>query len=95
MSVTNKQSATLNNVASSATSVALFAASTGGGKRRYLYNDSSSAVNIAFTATAASTTNFSVRVAANTGFDFPSPTYLGPCSAIWDTANGFARTTEW
>ncbi len=93
MSSTSSQSATLANVTSSATATALFAA-TGSSKRRIVFNDSSSAMYIAFSGTA-SLTNFTVKVAAGGYYEFPIPVMAGSVSAIWDTANGFARTTQY
>lgn len=89
------QTATLNNVASSATSVTIFAANTsnGGGDRRYVYNDSTANLFLAYTAAAASITNFTLKLATNTGAIIED--YSGPVTGIWDAANGFARTTEW
>lgn len=94
MATVTKQTATLANVASSATSVALFAAN-GAARQRLVFNDSSSAMYVAYGATAASTTSFSVKVGAGGYYEFPLATYGGACTAIWDTANGFARTTEY
>lgn len=87
-----RQMATLANVASSATSVTLFAASGASGGR-VVFNDSSAILYIKFGTTAASTTSHTVQVAAGGYYTFPS--YSGPCTAIWASANGFARTTEW
>lgn len=93
MTVQNgRQNAVLANVASSATSVTLFAAvgSLGG---RTVFNDSLAILYIKFGTTAASTTSHTVQVAAGGYYNFPS--YSGPCTAIWASADGFARTTEW
>jgi hypothetical protein len=89
----NKQAATLNNVASSASAVALFGVA-GNSVRRTIFNDSSSACYIALGGTA-SITRFTNKVAAGGYFEFPLPLYGGTASIIWDTANGFARTTEY
>lgn len=86
------QSAVLANVASSATSVTLFSASATG-DRRYVFNDGTSILYVALTATAASTTNFSFKLATMTGQLIED--YSGPVTGIWDVANGSARTTEW
>lgn len=94
MSVQSKQSAALANVASSATSVTLFAGN-GGGSGRFVFNDSSAILYIKFGSTAASLTSHTIAVAAGAYFTFPAPLYGGQVTAIWASANGFARTTEW
>lgn len=94
MSVQNKQSAVLANVASSAASVTLFAAN-GRASGRFVFNDSTAILYIKFGSAAASTTSHTIAVAAGAYFTFPSPVYGGPVTAIWAAANGFARTTEW
>lgn len=88
-----KQTATLANVASSATNVTLFAAN-GRAVRRAVYNDSTAVLYIKFGATA-STSSFTVAMATNTYYEFPLPIYNGQVDAIWASANGNARTTEW
>lgn len=93
MSTTSSQVATLANVASSTSSVALFA-SAGAAKNRLVYNDSSSAMYICFNG-VASLTNFSVKVASQGYYEFPATCFGGAVTAIWDTANGFARTTQY
>lgn len=93
MSTTAPQAATLANVSSSATAVALFAAS-GSARVRTVFNDSSSAMYAAFSGTA-STSNFTVKIAAGGYYEFPMPCFGGSISAIWDTANGAARTTQY
>jgi hypothetical protein len=93
MSTTSSQTATQANVASSATAVPLFAAS-GASKNRLVFNDSSSAMYISFNG-AATITNFAVKVAVGGYYEFPAVCFGGAVSAIWDTANGFARTTQY
>lgn len=94
MSVQNKQSAVLANVASSATSVTLFAPN-GNASCRFVFNDSTAILYIKFDSAAASTTSHTVAVAAGAYFTFPTPLYGGTVTAIWAAANGFARTTEY
>lgn len=93
MSTTPSQSATLANVASSASSVTLFAAS-GTTKARTIYNDSSAILYVKFGATA-STTSYTVQLAAGAFYEFPQPCYAGLVDGIWASANGFARVTSW
>lgn len=82
----------VTSVASSATSVNLFAAneSTSG---RLVYNDSTAVLYVKFGATA-STTSYTVQVPAGGLFEFPGPIYGGAVDGIWGTANGNARLTE-
>lgn len=94
-SPTGTTDATLNNVASSATSVTLFAAN-GRARRRVIYNDSTATLYVKFGSGAASTTSFTVPMATNTVYEFPgTPVYSGVVTGIWASANGFARTTEY
>lgn len=93
MSTTTIQAATLANVASSATNVTLFAAS-GSTHARAVFNDSSAILYIKFGATA-STSSYTVQIAASGYYEFPQPLYAGRVDGIWASANGNARTTEW
>jgi hypothetical protein len=93
MSAQSKQTATLANVAASATSVVLFAAK-GGAAARTVYNDSSDTLYVKFGATA-STTSFTVQMASETYLEFPQPLYGGLVHGIWSGTNGAARVTEW
>lgn len=94
MSAVGRQAATLANVTSSATSVTLFAAAANPAGR-FVFNDSSAILYIKFGSTAASTTSHTIAVAAGGYFTFPGPVYGGQVTAIWASANGFARTTQW
>lgn len=93
MTVIATQSATLANVNSSASSVTLFAA-TGGVKGRAVFNDSTAVLYLKFGATA-STTSYTVQLAAGDYYEFPHPCYGGVVDGIWASANGAARTTQW
>lgn len=93
MTATPPQSATLANVASSATSVTLFAAS-GTVKGRTITNDSTAVLYVKFGATA-STTSYTVQLASNAYYEFPQPCYGGLVDGIWASANGSARVTSW
>lgn len=93
MSSLSKQSATLSNVASSATSVTLFAAA-GTTHGRALFNDSSAILYLKF-GTTASLTSYTVQIAAGAYYEFPFPVYGGRVDGIWASANGFARCTAW
>ena len=89
---------TLANVASSATSVSLLAANNNR-KTAIIINDSTSDLYVVLNASAASTTNYSLFLAAKVG-NTPSflaingDDYSGEIRGIWSSANGFARITE-
>lgn len=93
MSILPTQSATLANVASSASSVTLFSASATV-KGRVVWNDSTAVLYLKF-GTTASSTSYTVQLAAGAYFEFPQPLYAGRVDGIWAAANGNARTTEW
>lgn len=94
----NAATSTLANVASSATSVSLLAANNNR-KTAIIINDSTSDLYVTLNASAASTTNYSLFLAAKVG-NTPSSLilkgddYSGEIRGIWSSANGFARITE-
>lgn len=83
---------TLANVASSASSVAIFA-SNPAARQRYVQNDSTAILYLKFGATA-SATSYTVLVPAGYLYVFDNPCYTGDVTGIWAAANGSARTTE-
>ena len=89
---------TLANVASSATSVSLLAANNNR-KTAIIINDSTSDLYVTLNASDASTTNYSLFLAAKVG-NTPSflaingDDYSGEIRGIWSSANGVARITE-
>lgn len=93
MSVVGTQSATLTNVAGSATSVALFAANAAA-KGRAIANESSAVLYVKFGSTA-SATSYTVRMEPGDHYEFPAPLYCGVVHGIWASATGAARVTEW
>ena len=84
-------SVTLTNVASSASNVTLIAANA---NLRLLtvFNDSTAILYLKYGATA-STTSYTVRIAAGGYFEMPQPIYTGVIDGIWASANGSARIT--
>lgn len=84
--------ATLSAVASSVTSVSLLS-SNASRKGLILFNDSNSVCYVAFAGTASSTA-FTVKMAAGAFYEMPIPVYRGAVSAIWSNANGNMRITE-
>jgi hypothetical protein len=93
MSIIGPQTATLANVASSATSVNLFAA-TGQARERTIFNDSTQVLYVKFGATASSS-SYTVQIAAGGYYEVPQPVYSGAVDGIWSSANGNARLTSW
>lgn len=88
------QTATEANVASSATSIEIFAEDTGYVNGRTVFNDSTATLYLLFGVTA-SETDYTVQIPANGYYEFPLPVYGGEVDGIWSSANGNARTTEW
>jgi len=88
------QAATLANVSSSATSVAVFAEAAGVTNGRAVFNDSTAVLYLKF-GTTASTTSYTVQVAAGGFYEFPLPVYAGEVDGIWSSATGSARVTSW
>jgi hypothetical protein len=85
--------ATLANVAAATSSTTVLAANSAA-VGRAAFNDSSAAMYLKY-GTAASTTSFTVKIAAGGYYEFPSPLYYGAATAVWDSATGSVRTTEW
>lgn len=83
--------ATLSNVSGSATSVTLLASNTSR-KGVTIYNDSSAILYVKFGA-SASTTSFTIKMAADTYYEVPFG-YTGIIAGIWASATGSARVTE-
>lgn len=94
MSGTSPQTATVANVASSASNVTIFAAATGRINMRTIFNDSTQVLYLKFGATA-SASSYTVQLAAGAYFEFPRPIYGGQVDGIWAAANGSARLTSW
>lgn len=84
--------ATLANVASSASNVTLRAANTSR-LGLNMYNDSTSSCYVKFGATA-SATSFTVFMGPGAYWEMPIPIYTGIVDGIWVAANGNMRVTE-
>lgn len=93
MTVTRPSTPTTANVASSASNVTLFS-SASDANGRCVYNDSTAVLYVKFGATA-STTSYTVQIAAGGFYEFPQPVYAGQVDGIWASANGAARVTSW
>ena len=89
---TRPATATLTNVSGSASSVSLLA-SNANARVRTVFNDSTANLFLKF-GTTASTSSFTVKIAAGGYYEFPQPLYTGACDGIWDAAAGNARLTE-
>ncbi len=59
----------------------------------FLFNDSDSVCYIKF-GVDADTDSYTFKLGKQSFYEFPSVTWSGPLSAIWDTANGFILITE-
>ncbi len=81
MTVVKSQSATLTNVASSTSSVTLFAAAASP-RGRTIWNDSSAILYVKF-GSSASATSCTVPIAANGYYEFPVPLYSGIVTGAW------------
>ncbi len=85
--------ATLTQIASSATTVSLLVLNTL--RKGYsAYNDSTQIAYIAHAATA-STTAYTVQVPSQGFYEQLNTAYTGPVSALWASANGSMRLTEY
>jgi len=85
--------ATLSNVNDSASNIQLSAANPNR-EGWFVYNDSTVALYVSF-GVSASTTSFTVKIAAQGFYEMPMPIYTGIINGIWDSnASGAARITE-
>lgn len=84
--------ATLTSVASSASSVTLWA-SNPQARGRMATNDSTAILYLAFGPTAT-TSAYTVQIPASGYYELPGPLFTGVVSGIWASANGNARLTE-
>lgn len=85
--------ATLSNVAGSASSVAILASNTSR-LGAMLHNDSTAVLYIKYGSTA-STTSYTYKLQPGDHWEMPTyPTYTGAIDGIWASATGTARITE-
>lgn len=85
--------ATLSNVASSATNVTILA-SNASRKQATVFNDSTQILYLKF-GTTASNTSYTVQLAAGAYYELPGVrVYTGEIDGLWASANGNARVTE-
>lgn len=93
MSTARPTTATPANVSSSATNVTIFSAASNTNGRA-VWNDSTAVLYLKF-GTTATTSSYTVQLAAGAYYEFPQPTYAGQVDGIWASANGAARVTSW
>jgi hypothetical protein len=85
---------TITSVAGATSSTTLLA-SNAARKQAIFYNDSTANLYLGLTASAVSTTAFTVKIGPNGSyFEVPWPVYTGQVTGIWDAATGNVRVTE-
>ena len=89
----NYTTATLSNVASSATNVTLLA-SNASRKGLVMFNDSTQSCYVKFAATATSS-SYTYQLFPSQTLDLGQPLYTGIIDGIWASANGNMRITEY
>ena len=86
--------ATVSSVAASVSAVTLIANQPNGVSARTIHNDSTATLYVKF-GTAASTTDYTVKIPPDGYFEVPGPgPYGGIITGIWTSAVGNARCTE-
>lgn len=86
--------ATLSQVNSSASSVTILAANANR-IGALVFNTDANNLYLAFTSSAATTSAFTVKIAAGGYYEFPAPVYRGQVTGIWDVdGSGAAVVTE-
>lgn len=94
MSTLSTQAAVVAAPAMSTTSAAVLAA--GAARKGWIVvNDSAVVLYLRFGSAAASSTDFSVSLAAGASFTCPVPVYAGPIQGILASSTGTARVTTW
>lgn len=93
MSTSSKQTATVAAVAGSTTSAALL---TGAGRNAWFVQNATAAIAyLRFGSGAASSTDFSVSIAAGGYYECPQPVYAGPVQVILASGTGNLQVTSW
>lgn len=86
------RTANVTSVDSSDSTVTLLEANTSRAGA-YVFNDSTAALYLKYGA-GASTSSFTVKLAASGYFEFPTPCYCMEVTGVWASVNGAARVTE-
>jgi hypothetical protein len=92
VNINQAATATLSNIASTATSTTLLA-SNASRKGVTIFNDGTTNLFIKF-GTTSSSTSFTYKLQAGATFEMPLPIYTGNIDGIADSANGNWRITE-
>lgn len=87
-------SSAVTSVASSATNVTILA-SNAARRMATVYNDSTQILYLKVGSATASTSSYTVQIAASGFYEVPFPVCTGIIDGIWASANGSARITEW
>lgn len=88
------RTATVTSVSGATSSTQLFAAvEPNRADHRSVFNDSSAVLYLKW-GTGASSTSYTVQVAAGGFYEFPQPLYTGVVHGAWASATGAARCTE-
>ncbi len=93
MPVSSKQSASVDALATSTTSALLGNRAAPNG--RFIVNDSAAILYIRFGGSAASSTDYSVAIAAGGYYELPQPIYGGQITGILASGTGTARVTSY
>jgi hypothetical protein len=90
---TKPASATVTAVASTTSSVTLIAENT---NRRGLsiFNDSTAVLYVKHGSSAATASDYTVKLVAGAFYELPHPIYTGALTGRWAAANGYAMVTE-
>lgn len=91
-SAASASTATTSNVVSSASSTTLLSANTAR-KGFTIFNDSTAVLYVKF-GTTASSSSYTVQLAASGYYESGPVVYTGRIDGIWASANGNARVTE-
>lgn len=89
----SQQTVSVDQVATSTTSANLVVIGARGG--RIITNDSAAILYIRFGTTAATSTNYTVQIAAGGVYELPQPLYGGQITGILASGTGNARVTSW
>ena len=93
LNIDKSSTGTMTSVAAATSSTTLLASNANRVSASF-YNDGSSMLFLALSATAASQTAFTIRVLPNSYIDLPI-NYTGQINGIWNGTNGSVRITEW
>jgi hypothetical protein len=93
VSTNSKQAATVATVAASTTSASLL---TGAGRNAWFAVNATGAIAyLRFGSNAASSSDFSVSIAAGGYYECPQPVYAGPVQVILASGAGNIQVTSW